>query len=258
MFIAAILLIATPIVHLAKGDTLNSDTLAQAIQLAFTALVAWAIARELDPDFNFTAYLAAPAAILAALIWEPPTILALVGVMITTRIVNRTVGPPFTLIDAAALICFAGLLAYLGYPIVGLGLTVGIAANHVLPNPDRPLALMVATLALISTTIGTLTLLPVTVEWGIKLPILLALISISLLYRYALERTPNPPTSHTDIGKKPLAHPRIIAAQYLAFLITISTAAVFGKDGLLSLSALWACFLAMGLRAIYQQFPFRP
>ena len=72
--------------------------------------LAWAIARELDPDHSSAALLAMVVAALA-LPLAPPSLLAAFGILLATRLATGTVGKPIGLVDGVVLI---GLGAYLG------------------------------------------------------------------------------------------------------------------------------------------------
>ena len=252
VFMAGVFLV-TFTINLANNHPF-SESAVTAFNLMLTAFVAWAIGRELDPDFNLSAYLAAPLAIIVAVLWEPPAILALAGTMVAIRLVNRTVGPPPTTLDLGALVIGSSLLGALGHPIVGTGIGVGIGLNHFLPKPDQSRSLPAAILALIAVGIGTTIALPIDIDWTFDPIAVVVIISITALYLYATRHNPSTPESSCDLIDEKLNPTRILVGQYIALAIGVLNIIVFANDGVFILSALWVGFLSVGIRGLYQRF----
>jgi hypothetical protein len=79
--------------------------------------VAWAIARELDPDHNMAATAAmVPAAVFSAL--ARPSLLAGAGLLLAVRLTSGTVGLPRRGFDTALLVALGAMLGFSGEAIV--------------------------------------------------------------------------------------------------------------------------------------------
>ncbi len=249
----AVVLFGTFAINLANNHSVDKSGVI-AFNMMLTTFVAWAIGRELDPDFNLSAYLAAPLAIIVAVLWDPPAILAIAGTMFAIRLVNRTVGPPPTTLDLGVLVIASGLLSAMGHPIVGAGIGMGIGLNHFLPKPDHSRSLPTALLALIAVGIGTIIALPIDIDWTFDPIAVVVIISITVLYLYATRHNPSTPESSCDLIDEKLNPTRILVGQYIALAIGMLNIIVFANDGVLILSALWVGFLSVGIRGLYQRF----
>lgn len=86
---------------------------------AVVVFLAWAIARELDPDPEYAAFL--PAAISIPLLVFIPVhgLLAPLFLLLLLRVVNRTTGLPAGVLDSAALLLLSGWLVHTGFWIAG-------------------------------------------------------------------------------------------------------------------------------------------
>lgn len=102
-----------------------------------TVFLTWALARELDPDYDYSAFVAAGLALVGALIYGPPGLLVLFWLLITLRIVNRSTGLPATLLDMAASLGLAAWLAYRGAWLFGLLTALAFALDGRLQAPQR-------------------------------------------------------------------------------------------------------------------------
>jgi hypothetical protein len=85
----------------------NPMTVAEAVASAFAVFIAWALARELDPDHPWPAAVAMIASFVAAL-WFVPAILVVGSAAIALRMVSGTVARSLTMFDL-------GLMAVIGF-----------------------------------------------------------------------------------------------------------------------------------------------
>lgn len=91
---------------------------------AIAVFLAWAIARELDPDHPASAAIAMPAAFVLLLAVGQASLLLGTAVLLASRITAGTVGTDLRMLDGIALIGLCGLLGTQSVGVVGLALLV--------------------------------------------------------------------------------------------------------------------------------------
>lgn len=79
---------------------------------AATAFLAWAIGREIDPDYNSTAFIGAIFSFAGLLYFGIPLLLGLLWLMFLMRIFNRTTGLPAKINDSIILLLLTGWMVY--------------------------------------------------------------------------------------------------------------------------------------------------
>jgi hypothetical protein len=104
---------------------------------ALAFFLAWAIARELDPDYDLSAFVAAGLALIGMIFWGLPRILVLLWVLLMARLVNRTTGLPARRLDSVALLVLAGWLTFTGSIFVGLITALAFFLDSRLPKPQH-------------------------------------------------------------------------------------------------------------------------
>jgi hypothetical protein len=96
------------------------DGFLSGFSVAATAFLGWALARELDPDHDYSAFLAAGLGLLGYFSYGPPGLLDLLLVLVSIRMINRTVGPPVTIFDSLFLFGLGSFLTLRGVLAPGL------------------------------------------------------------------------------------------------------------------------------------------
>jgi hypothetical protein len=102
-----------------------------------TIFFAWALGRELDPDNNPSAFIAAGLTLIGIFFWGIPNLGMLLWLLIAVRIVNRTTGLAPTFLDLVVFIGLGVWLSYRGYWIVGLMTAAGLLLDSRLPRGKR-------------------------------------------------------------------------------------------------------------------------
>lgn len=105
---------------------------AEALSIAFSAGIAlflcWAIGREVDPAYEWSAFFALPLVLAAALYYGSPDILSLLFIVLAMRFLNRSTGLRATVFDALMLISLGIALfingVYTGLPLLLVVFTV--------------------------------------------------------------------------------------------------------------------------------------
>jgi hypothetical protein len=102
----------------------GSDLLASgwaAVGLGLTVFLAWALCREIDPDRDLSAFVAAGVALVGKLLWGTPQLAVIFWLLLSVRIVNRTTGLRATMLDSVGIAALATWLAFwLWWPIGAL------------------------------------------------------------------------------------------------------------------------------------------
>lgn len=124
-------------VGLTVGDAGLTETMVTGARVAVGAFLAWAIGREIDPDRVATPRHAVFAYVL--LVWlGPPSVTALIALLVALRVLLRPTGLPPTGVDLAVAVAVAGVTAWfsvLGTPM-GLAVAFALALDYRLPGRD--------------------------------------------------------------------------------------------------------------------------
>lgn len=128
--------IVAGLVAIISGESTGAALIA-GIVCAASVFVAWALARELDPDHNRSAFLAAGTAFTASFFVEMPNFFALFAVVMLLRVVNRTVGPPAKLFDTLGVLVIAGIVIFTGTWMFGIVAVAALVMDSILQNPHR-------------------------------------------------------------------------------------------------------------------------
>lgn len=87
------------------------EAVATGVTGALAAFLAWALTRELDPDRNPAAFVAMGLSVAASVFGFGPGLFAAAVVLMSVRVVVRTVGPPARTSDLALVLILAGAAA---------------------------------------------------------------------------------------------------------------------------------------------------
>jgi hypothetical protein len=113
------------------------DGFSYAFSVTATVFLGWALARELDPDRDYSAFLAAGLGLLGYFLYGSPGLLDLLLVLVAVRIINRTVGPPATLFDSLFLLSLGIFLTFQNGLLPGLLAAGAFILDGLLPVPNR-------------------------------------------------------------------------------------------------------------------------
>jgi len=212
-----------------------------------SVFLAWALARELDPDHDLAAFVGALIALLAWELLGSPRFASLVLLLLGLRIVNRTVGPPARPLDSIALLLLAGWVAWRGDWITTFVVLIAFLLDGTL-RPEHRIHLAAAGAALALTGVAVSRAgIPAELS-GPDLPSVLAL-ALLLPFLRILERSRSLRTL-TDVGALPLVAKRVRSGQALGLLAVLLSVAAYGLEGLEALSPLWAAMVGCGLFSI--------
>lgn len=124
----------------AGGITLlGSGDLGAAVAAGFytgaAVFMAWVLARDLDPDHDYSAFVAAAVAFVFSPV--PVAILPVAALIVLNRIVTRVVGPPARLSDSLMAMVLAGAAVALGAWEVGVAAVAAFTLDALVERPLR-------------------------------------------------------------------------------------------------------------------------
>ena len=173
---------------------------------AGATFVTWALGRELDPDHQLTALIAALPAGAVVLLGDEVSIVVTLTVVMTARLVVATTGRTALPVDLAAMVVLAGAASFtaLGW-IAGFGLAVAIYLDDRLAEVhNRRAAVASLGAAVAATVVATITdALPNTLP-PVRPLMIVALGALALI---AVARDPVAPSSLVDSRRKSLLAP---------------------------------------------------
>lgn len=224
-------------------DKPSLDLLWMGIVTSVTVFVAWALARELDPDHAFSAGLAAVLALAGMVIWRETTnLLALYLMLGVLRVLVRTVGIPMTLLDMGLLVIGAGLVALTESWLLGLVTAAGLLLDSLLKSPNPPTKLFGGLAAAV--TVITAALMQPDFSPPDDEIVLGAVAAVGVLFLVVIFTAPAP-VSVGDITGQPLDESRLKAGRLLA--LAGAALVYFWTGSMITLLALWCAFLAISL-----------
>lgn len=226
-----------------------AEALSPAVNAGVTVFLAWAIAREVDPDEARTANLAAVLAVVGRLLAGPGNLAALLMLLLATRIVVRSTGLKPTVLDGLVFLPAAAFLA--GRTVTGwmaaLTLAYALARDHRLPDPASWRTLVSAFLVsatasaavIVSGAFGSGWLAPAAVPLGLTV----AGIAAGLFLPGYV------PMSETDYTGDMLEFFRLRSARWVLLGGSLLAAVVAGGPAMAGLSAVWVVLVAATLIA---------
>ena len=223
------------------------ESLLAGVVVGAAAFLAWALARELDPDHDLAAFVGAVLVMPTVLILGSFGFASILLLLLALRIVNRTVGPPARPLDTIAVLGLAGWVAWSGDWLACFVLFLALLLDGTVAVPHRAhLAAAGAVLALTGVA-ATRSGFPPPINgasWITLVALLLLLPFLRVIGRSSQPRT------LTDVGAKPLDGRRVRLAQALGLLAVVLAVALQGREGLTAVSPAWAALVGCGLYAL--------
>lgn len=243
------ILIITPLLGLAAGiyqfalsGSLGDAVLAGLVGGA-SAFISWGLAREIDPDYDLSAFVAVAFAVIGYLLLRPTTLAVFsIGVLILgLRIVNRIVGYAPKLPESLIVFVATAIGAYVeGWPVALLGAIVFLFDAMLQPQERRHYlfaGLSVIVAIVVAIINQPLEPAPLTQYAG---PLVVA--GLIFLVTIALTRQI---TSKTDLTNEAVSVARVRAAMLLALICGFLMVWWHGDHGFVATLPLWASLLAV-------------
>ena len=213
--------------------------------MAIGVFFAWAIARELDPDHDYSAFIGSGFALIAMFIFYPPDFVGLIWLLLILRIINRSTGLPARITDSLLVSIIATYLICKGGWIYGLFSIIAFLLDSFLDPQFRDQLYFAALNAVITVLIWIFRGIP-NYSDALSIPILIIAISISLL-AIPLIAASSKTISLSDITHQKLNSTRIQAAQLFALAFALIILFYEGNTGMRKLSVLWAVFPGLSI-----------
>jgi len=209
------------------------------LMAAVGVFLAWAIARELDPDHPASAAIAIPLSFVLLLVMGPASLLVSTGVLLGTRMAAGTVGTPLRPLDIGGIIVVSGLLGTNPIGAIGVAaMVIGVLVGE--RRSARGVGIAIAAAAAF-TFVGIVSDIertwaaPGTAGWIV---LVATIISVLLVI-------PAPsPTSSTDRQTGILVRWRVTAARAVAGLAVVTGFVLVGGTGIAALAATATAALA--------------
>jgi len=208
---------------------------------AVTVFLAWALCRELDPDRDLSAFVAAAFATAGVFLWGQPDLVACFWLLLAVRTVNRTTGVKATVFDALGLLGLGALLTFQGNWGYGLVTALAFFLDNQLPAPHGQQIIFAPAATILAAAAAVLRgAPPFSPLFGL---VALGLAALFVPVFLGSERL----VSVADDTGERLDPTRVRAAQALALLAGLTAALWSGAAGLIALVPLWSAVLGASL-----------
>jgi len=211
-----------------------------------TIFVVWAFAREIDPQEQLSAFVSVVLMTIALFIVDVQyNLLVLFYMMSMSRIVNRSVGLPATLLDSILLLLFTGLVGLAGSWIYAMMGATAFLVDSILPDRDRKNLLFAG----LSTVIMIVAFVMQNSTLNATLPTTEFIVSIlvtTLIFIPVILNTRQLVVT-ADITREPLIPIRVQATQVIAVLFGYHVALWQGNQGILEFLPLWLTIAGVAL-----------
>jgi hypothetical protein len=234
-------------IQLVSGAEVFESLLAGAAA-AFTAFMAWALGRELDPDHDLSAFVGAGLGLIGLILFGTPSLLVVLWMLLLLRLVNRTSGLAARPLDSLAVLGLGIWLTWQGYWMAGLLTALGLLADGLLSRPLR-YHLFLGGLTFGATAAILIFRGGAVKATGFATPVLV-LLAVTVGLFLVVIATYGQVRSVGDVTNDPLDHRRVQAAQVLALLAGLLFAWPPGQSGVVALLPLWAAMSGAGIYRI--------
>jgi hypothetical protein len=242
--IAMIAAVVGAVWRLSAGDAFLASAM-WGIGAAFGLFLTWALARELDPDHDLSAFVGVGLALIALLLFEMPSLLLALWLLLMLRLVNRSVGLPARPLDTLAVLGLGLFLTWQGQWLAGL-MTAAVFLLDGLLAPPLRYHLLVSGLAFVATGVLAVVQGSINMGPGFTASVSVASAMMSGLFLASIVAS-RPVRAVGDATGEPLSTRRVQTARALALLTALLFAWWDGQSGMVALSPLWAAMTGIGL-----------
>lgn len=249
-----LLIIVLPILSIVAGgysySTANDIWIAVQAGLWMAAAIfeSWTIAREIDPDNDWSAFVAIALTVVAMFALNFPifSVYALFLLLLSLRVVNRIVGYPCTWNDSVGILVMVGVAAFFDSWLIGLVVAAAFFLDATMSQSHRVhLAYAVGAVAIV--IVRGIINLGQTGSLSTSYLITIAIIGIFYVLTMLANRSVK---VKTDLKAKPVDVRRVRAAMALALIAVIMLAIWRGDAGVIAMLPLWGAMLGISIYRI--------
>jgi hypothetical protein len=219
-------------------------------QAGLSVFLAWALCRELDPDHDFSAFVAAGLAVGGLLLWGLPDLTVLLWLILVLRVVNRTMGLPAGILDSLTTLGLGIWLSLEGNWAYGVVTALAFLLDSQLPI-RTPRQLVFAVLGALGTTTAAVLLEDFSWDGGLSVWGVLVAVGASASFVPVIIESRDIISMGDGTGE-PLKPVRVQAAQVIALVVGLETSFLSGIPALGSLMPLWAGVFGASLYWLYR------
>ncbi len=231
------------IVTLLLGATISGSVIAAASGAA-SVFLAWALARELDPDEDYAAFVSTGLMVGALVLFPLPNPITALLAVLLLRTVNRTSGLQTRVLDSVVLL-LVGLWPLLqGYLLAGAATSAAFLLDGLLPRPNRR-QIGFALLAALETGFFAVSGPGMAIDPIAPAPGG-ALLLGSLLYLAVIGKSQDLTTTG-DRTRKRLSPIRVQSAQLLVLSWAFLSAVIGGEAVFVAMLPIWAGMVGTGI-----------
>ena len=230
--------------QLVQGSGLQ-EALLWGVSAGLAVFLAWALGRELDPDHERSAFVGAGLSLAGRVFFGTPALLALAWILLVLRLVNRSTGLQAKIQDSLGILGLGLWLTWQESWVYGLATTLAFFLDSRLFRPHAR-HLGFAVLALLGTLGLTLMQGGSGRDGWQGTSLLWAMVAATLLFVLVIPASRRLEATGDATGE-PLRPARLQAAQILALLTALFSAAWSGQAGVIDLLPLWAAMLGTPL-----------
>jgi hypothetical protein len=246
-----IVLIITPILAIISGvyvfmsDSEFMTALQAAFWMALAVFEAWALAREIDPDNDWSAFVAVALIVIAMFVLNFPafSIIALFVSTMALRLTNRIVGPPATRSDSVLVLILVLIAAFFDSWLIGLIAAGGFLLDATMSEPNRRHLAFAGGAVAIVVVRGIISLGTI---GNLSTNYIIAMVVVGIFYILTILANRSA-TVGTDIQGYPVDIRRFRAAMILALIAVIILALWRGDIGVIAMLPLWCAMLGISI-----------
>ena len=241
------LLIILPLLALVSAGLaligqIEASPLAAAFSGALTAFAAWALTRELAPDYNVDAFVALALAWTLNVAFEARQVLLLFVAMVLVRLVNRSTGLPSRSLDTFGVFGFCTWAAFTTQqPLILLVASSAFALDAILKEPLRRHFFVAAAFLIVFfyLLLGNASILAndlTVADWFVAVTIALGILLVAI--------TAPSPVTYCDTSPDRLDRVRVNTGLVVGILLAFQALLTDGGSAWLD-TPIWACFVAV-------------
>ena len=227
---------------LAAVHAIDGGPLSAAISGALTGFAAWALTRELAPDYDSAAFVALTFAWVGNVLFGVHLVLLVFVALVLVRMVNRSTGLPLRPFDTLSVFGFCAWAAHsMQQPLILLVASAAFALDATLKAPLRHhyVAAAACLAILVWMLLGETVLIADDLTVWDWMPMVVTAIGIAL----AMKLSPAP-VSYCDTSPERLDPVRVNAGLAVGYLTAVQALATNGRSAWLE-TPIWLCIVAV-------------